>query len=231
MNALNDFEKKFYKDLLNSLFGKSIENQRKYSNIKLIHENRLEKYVAKTHFKESKAFENGLHAVHLNKVTVKLDKPKYLGMSILDISKVIMYEFHYNYMSKFPNKKLLFTDTDSLTYEIKTDDFYTEILPDLEYFDTASYPKTHFLYSNKNNKVAGKFKDEVSGQIISEFIGLRPKLYSFVTDNWHYEDDKVQIKLEKNTKKAKGADKATKTNILRHQHYRNCLVSKEDFVT
>src|SRR5436190_12090128 len=86
MNALNDFEKKFYKDLLNSLFGKSIENQRKYSNIKLIHENRLEKYVAKTTFKESKSFENGLHAVHLNKVTVKIDKPKYLGMSILDIS-------------------------------------------------------------------------------------------------------------------------------------------------
>lgn len=133
-------------------------------------------------------------------------------------------------MNKFPNKKLLFTDTDSLCYEIITDDFYKEILPDLNYFDTASYPKDHFLYSNKNNKVLGKFKDEVNGQIITEFIGLRPKLYSFITDDWYYKDDKGQLKLEKHCKKAKGTDKATKNNILRHQHYRNCLISKQDFV-
>src|SRR5436190_11816271 len=112
MNALNDFEKKFYKDLLNSLFGKTIENQRKYNSIKLVLEDKLEKYVSKPAFKDSKKFENGLHAVHLQKLRIVLNKPKYLGMSILDISKVIMFQFHYKYMNKFPNKKLLFTYTE-----------------------------------------------------------------------------------------------------------------------
>jgi len=230
INARNDFEKKFYKDLNNSLFGKTIENQRKYNNNKLIMEDKLEKYVTKPSFKDSNPFENKLHAVHMKNSKIILNKPKNLGMPILDISKVIMFDFHYNYMCKFPNKKLLFTDTDSLTYEIKTSDFYEEIIPDLEYFDTAGYPKEHFLYSSLNNKVVGKFKDEVNGQIIVEFVGLRPKLYSFITDNWYYESDEQQLKLEKNTKKSKGTDKSTKTNVLRHQHYRDCLTSKESFV-
>ena len=133
-------------------------------------------------------------------------------------------------MCKFTNKKLLFTDTDSLTYEIKTNDFYEEIIPDLKYFDTSGYPKEHFLYSSVNNKVVGKFKDEVNGQIIVEFVGLRPKLYSFITDNWYYENEENQLKLEKNTKKSKGTDKATKANVLRHQHYKDCLTTKENFV-
>ena len=231
MAAETTFEKKFYKDLNNSLFGKTIENQRKYSNIKLVIGEKLKKLVVSPAFVNSKAFDNELHAVQMMKTSIVLNKPKYLGMSILDISKVIMYDFHYGYMAKFPDKKLLFTDTDSLMYEIKTEDFYKEIAPDVElHFDTASYPKEHFLYRSVNNKVAGMFKDEASGKIIAEFIGLRPKLYSYVMDSWLNAADETRVKLEKNTKRAKGTDAATRKYILRHEDYRNCLTSREEFV-
>jgi hypothetical protein len=215
-SAKNKFEIQFYKDLCNSLFGKTIENQRKYKDIKLVLEQKLPPLVAKTRFDCAKQFDNGLHAVHLNKLVVKLDKPIYLGMTILDLSKVLMYDFHYNYMCKFTNKKLLFTDTDSLTYSVVTEDFYEDILPDLDnWFDTSGYDKSHKCYSEKNKKVMGKFKDECNGVIVTEFVGLRPKLYSFKTDD----------KLEH--KKAKGVDKATIKHELKHDYYVDCLKNKQ----
>jgi len=222
--AQNDFEKDFYKLLNNSLFGRTIMNQRKFKNIYLVDELKLTKYVSKPHFDCSKKFDNNLHAVHMKKLIVKLDKPIYLGMTILDISKVIMYDFHYNYMSKFKNKKFLMTDTDSLMYSIVTDDFYKEIEPDIDYFDTSAYSKDHFLYSENNKKIMGKFKDELNGCIMYEYCGLRPKLYSYIPLQWL---DNHDIKLE--IKKAKGADRATIKHLLRHQHYLNCLNTKEDY--
>src|SRR5436190_2400446 len=129
ISARNDFEKKFYKDLNNSLFGKTIENQRKYNNIKLVMEHNLQKFISSVRFKDSKAFENKLQAVQLAKHSIILNKPKYLGVPILDISKVIMYEFHYNHMNKFPNKNSFCTDTDSLANEVTTADFYNELKP------------------------------------------------------------------------------------------------------
>ena len=109
------------------------------------------------------------------KETLKLDRPAYVGMCILDLSKTLMYNFHYNYIKKgYNNKaKLLFTDTDSLCYEIETQDIYEELWQDRNLFDNSDYPKdSKFLYS-ANKKVIGKFKDEAAGMPIVEFIGLQ----------------------------------------------------------
>jgi len=115
------------------------------------------------------------------------NKPIYLGMCILDLSKTLMYDFHYNFMKhKYGDKiKLLCTDTDSLCYEIQTEDFYVDISVDVESsFDTSEYP-TDFAAEGfpigKNKKVIGMFKDEVASRHIEEFVGLRAKLYSYKT--------------------------------------------------
>ena len=116
----------------------------------------------------------------MGKTTVQLNKPVYLGASILDVSKVLMYDFHYDYVKpKYGDKvQLLFTDTDSLCYELWTDDFYQDISPDVEsMFDTSNFPKEHpsGIPTGKNKKVIGFFKEENGGLILEEFCGLRPK--------------------------------------------------------
>ena len=120
----------------------------------------------------------------MKKKSLTFDKPVYIGMCILDISKTLMYDFHYNYIrSKYGEKaKLLFTDTDSLAYEVETKDFYKDIASDVvDKFDTSNFPKDHpsRIYTNANKKVVGMFKDEAGGKIIEEFVGLRSKLYSY----------------------------------------------------
>ena len=123
-------------------------------------------------------------AIHMKKTCIVYDKPVYLGMCILDISKTLMYDFHYNYMKKKYGEKakLLFTDTDSLAYEIQTEDFYKDISEDVEAkFDTSSYAKRHpsGIPVGVNKKVIGMFKDECGDKIMQEFVRLRAKLYSY----------------------------------------------------
>ena len=120
----------------------------------------------------------------MKKTKLYFNKPVYLGMSILDLSKSLMYDFHYNYVkTKYEDKaKLLFTDTDSLAYEIKTKDFYKDINPDIEKrFDISDYPSNHpsGIKTGLNSKVLGMFKDEAGAKQIVEFVGLRAKLYSY----------------------------------------------------
>ena len=129
-------------------------------------------------------FDENQVAVHMKKTKLYFNKSVYHGMSILDLSKSFMYHFHYNYIkSKYrDNAKLLFTDTDSLTYEIKTKDFYNDINPDIEErFDTSDYPTNHpsGIKTELNSKVLGMFKDEACGKQIVEFVGLRSNLYSY----------------------------------------------------
>ena len=136
----------------------------------------------------------------MRKIKLCFNKPIYLGMSILDISKTKMYDFHYGFIKpKYRDKaKLLFTDTDSLAYEIQTKDFYRDITQNVKkLFDTSNYLADHpsKIPTGKNKKIPGMFKDEAGGKVIAEFIGLRAKLYSY------------RMHLESEEKRAKGVKK------------------------
>jgi hypothetical protein len=143
--AKNDFEKDFFKLMNNSVFGKTMENIEKHVDIRLItHEKKLLKLAAKPNYERCTIFDDNLCAVHMKKNELYYNKPIYLGMSILDLSKTCMYDFHYNYIkNKYGEQaKLLFTDTDSLAYEIKTEDFYQDIKSDIDdKFDMSDYLK------------------------------------------------------------------------------------------
>ena len=167
----------------NSLFGKTMENICKHVNVELVTESqKLKKLVAKPTFKVAKKFNEHLVGVNMVREKLSFNKRVYTGFPLLDLPKVLMYQFHYQYMlPKYASThlKLLFTYTNSLCYQVFTDDFYRDIQPDLEKFDTADYPKQHVLHSPMNKKVIGKFKDETSSCPIRELVGLRPKMYSF----------------------------------------------------
>ena len=139
----------------------------------------------KPNFKSGVLFGKNLMGCEIDKIKVVMNKPVYVGQAILDLSKIVMYEFHYDYMVPkygLEKLKLCYMDTDSLVYDIKTEDFYEDIANDVEArFDTSGYGKTDFrpLPISFNKKVIGFMKDELGGQIMTEFVGLRPKLYSY----------------------------------------------------
>ena len=215
--AKNNFEKDFFKLMNNSVFGKTIENIRNRVNVKLVNtQERLKKLSAKTNYKGCKIFNENLISVHMKKTSLTMNKPVYLGMCILDLSKTIMYDFHYNYIKpKYGDKaKLLFTDTDSFLYEIETEDFYKDISGDVkDRFDTSDYPENHpsGIPTGINKKVLGMFKNEAAGKIIIEFVGLRAKLYSFIIEDG------------KENKKCKGVKKQVVENSITHEDYKTCL--------
>ena len=184
--ATNDFEKDFFKLMNIPVFGKTMENIRKHRNIKLV--TTEEKYlctVMKPNFKFGVLFGENLMGCEMGKIKVVMNKPVYLGQAILDLSIIVMYEFHYNYMVPkygLEKLKLCYMDTDSLVYDIKTEDFYEDIANDVEArFDTSGYSKTDFrpLPISINKKVIGLMKDELGGKIMTEFVALRPKLCSY----------------------------------------------------
>jgi hypothetical protein len=215
--AKNNFEKDFFKLMNNSVFGKTMENVRKRVDVRLVTgEKEAKKLAAKPNYEHCTIFDENLVAIHMKPTKLKYDKPVYLGMCILDLSKTLMYDFHYNYIQrKYGDKaKLLFTDTDSLAYEIQTDDFYTDIRPDLKLkFDTSDYPDDHLL-ERVNKKVIGMFKDEACGKQIAEFVGLRAKLYSY---KMHEGDEH---------KKCKGVKKKTVERTITLDDYKQVLFSK-----
>ena len=181
--AENDFEKDVFKLMNNSVFGKTMENIRNRVDVKLVSDRKVaEKLSAKPNFRHCTIFNENLVAVHMKKKMV-FNKPVYCGMVILDLSKTLMYDFHYKYIKpKYGEKaKLLMTDTDSLRYEIQTEDLFEDISKDVEKgFDTSNFPKDHPSgIQGKNKKIPGMMKDEAGGKIIEEFVGLRAKLYSF----------------------------------------------------
>ena len=182
--ATNDFEKDFYKLMNNSVFGKTMENIRKHRDIKLV--NNIVDYlkqVMKPNFKSGNLLGTDLLSCEMGKVKVKMNKPVYLGQAILDLSKTIMYEFHYDFMMEKYNEvdlKLLYMDTDSLVYNIKTEDFYKDIAEYVETrFDTSGYELDKPLPIGKNKKVICLKEDELGGKIMKEFISLRLKMYSY----------------------------------------------------
>ena len=218
MHAKNSFEKDFFKLMNNSVFGKTMENLRERVDVGLVtNEKKLGKLTSKPTFVSSKIFNENLMAVHKVKETLTLNRPAYVGMCILDISKTQLSDFHYNYIKKKYNNRarLLFTDMDSLIYEIEAEDTYKDFWNDKDMFDNSDYPESSPYYCNVNKKIIGKFKDEACGIPITEFIGLKSKMYSYVKDN------------EKGGRTAKGIKKNVIKNNIKHEDYKNTLINNE----
>ena len=215
--AKNNFEKDFFKLMNNSVFGKTMENIRNRVNVKLVDAGeQFKKLAAKPNYESRKIFNENLVSVHMKKTSLTMNKPVYLGMSILDLSKTLMFDFHYKYIKPKYGKeaKLLFTDTDSFLYEIQTENFYKDISGDVKNrFDTSDYPEGHpsGIPTGINKKVLGMFKDEAAGKNIKEFVGLRAKLYSY------------KMEEGKENKKCKGIKKAVVEKSITHEDYKTCL--------
>ena len=157
-----------------------------------------------------------LSIIEMKKTKIKINKVIYLGLSILEVSKILMYEFWYDYMKpKYnDNVKLCYMDTDSFVMNIKTNNFYKDIAHDVyNRFDTSNYGANRPLPIGKNKKVIGLMKDELGGEIITDFIVLRPKTYSYLADN-----DKID-------KKAKGTKKCAINKVIKFDDYKKCLLN------
>ena len=216
MQSKSKFEKDFFKLMNNSVFGKTIEDIRKRTDIKLVTtKEQAEKYINKPNYQGRTTFSDNLVAIHMGKTEIFMDKPVYLGMSILDLSKTLMYDFHYGFIKKMYGERaeLLFTDTDSLMSEIETEDFWQDISPHLhEWFDTSNYPKEHpsGIETGVNKMVIGLFKDEAAEKNISKFVGLRAKNYALLING-------------KEHKKCKGIKKNVTKNNISFKDYETCL--------
>ena len=205
----------------NAVFGKTMENVRKHRDIKLVKtDHRRNKLVSEPNYHTMKLIEETLSIVEMKKVKVKMNKPIYLGLCMLEISKLIMYEFWYDYVTnKYGNEaRLCYMDTDSFVINIKTKDYYKDMAQDVqERFDTSNYSFDRPLPKGKNKKVIGLMKDELGGGIITEFVALRPKTYSYITNDF------IEMK------KAKGTKKCVVKKMLKFvkNDYKKCLFGNE----
>ena len=217
--AKNDFEKDLFKLMNNSVFGKTMENIRKHREIKSVTtDNKRSKLVSEPNYHTINLISEDLSIIEMKKAKVKMNKPIYLGLSILEISKILMYEFWYDYMKpKYGNNvKLCYMDRDSLIMNIETNDFYKDITSDADKrFDTSNYEVNRPLPIGKNEKVIGLMKDELGGEIITEFNALRPKTYSYLTDN-----DKID-------KKAKRTKNFIIKKMIKFDDYKKCLLNNK----
>ena len=154
----------------------------------------------------------------IGKIKVVMNKPVYLGQAILDLSKIVMYKFHYDYMKqKYDDDKLTlcYMDTDSLIYSMEMDDFYKDIADDVkDRFDTSGYNSSRPLPVGLTKKVIGLMKDELGGEIMTEFATLRPKMYAYKTGSVE-------------SKKCKGIKKCVVRAMISFEDYKNCLLNGE----
>ena len=218
-HAKNDFEKDLFKLMNNSVFGKTMENTRLRKNIDLVCDpKKLTKLISQPQLESFKIINENAVLVDRVKKTVKLDKPMYAGFCILELSKLIMYNFHYNVIQKRygTNALLLFTDTDSLTYRVRCSDVYRDMYEDRHLYDLSNYDQTSPLFSRVNEKVIGKFKDECGGKSPSEFVGLRSKMYSLLVE---------KDKPSKRT--AKGVKRGFVEKRVRHEMYLHTLQTRK----
>lgn len=221
--AKSTFEQGLFKKQNNSIFGKTIENKRKQVDVKLVNvwaddynkTNKLcgaEKYISAPNFKNFSILSENLVVVQLEPTKVILDRPIYLGFTILELAKSHLYRFHYSIMKRIYGSdiQLCYTDTDSLLYVVHTNDFYKDMKKHLQYFDTSNFDSCNIYgLPRMNMQIPGYFKDEMGGDVISEFVGLRAKLYC--------------IKSNKSSvKKAKGIRKPI-TKRLDIEKYKNVL--------
>lgn len=212
--AVTPFQQDLFKLMNNSVFGKTLEDTERRVNVKLVNQwqddaNRTNrsisaaKLISRPNFHSASIFSENLVAVQMKPERIILDKPIYIGFAVLELSKSHMYQFHYSVIKPHYGNRvhLCYTDTDSFIYEIHTDDVYRDIRKHfLKYFDTSNYPsQNQYDLPIINKKIPGLFKDELGGRIMTEFVGLRSKLYCIKT-----ESDVI--------KKAKGIRK----NVIKH---------------
>ena len=202
----------------NAVFGKNMENVRNHVDVKLLTKwdgrYGAEAMIAKPNFHSRSVFAENLIAVELRKLEVKFNKPIYVGMCILDISKVCLYEFHHEYMLPlFHDKcKIMYTDTDSLIYRVECEDVYETMKRDIARFDTSDYPMDNaYGMPLANKKVPGLMKDENNGAIMTEFVGLRAKMYA------------VRVDDKKDIKKVKGVKNNVVAQTITFDDYTRCL--------
>ena len=215
----NDTKKDFFKLMNNLVFGKTMKNIRKHRDIKLVTTDKIRsKLVSEPNYHTINYISEDLSIIEMNKTKVKMNKPIYLGLSALEISKILMYEFWYDYIKpKYnDNVKLCYMDTDSFIMNIKIEDFYKDVSNDVEKrFDTSNNEVDRPLSTGKNKKVIGLMKDELGRKIITEFVTLRPKTYSYLTDGC------------KEDKKAKGTKRCIIKTMIKFNDYKSCLLKDE----
>ena len=216
-----EFEKTFSKLMNSSVFGKTVENVRNHSGINLVpSDKRRKRLVSGPNYHSHEKFSDHLMAIEMKKTRVEMTKPLYLSMSILDISKILMYKFWYDYISpKYGDKaKLCYTDTDSFIIYIKTEDFFEDISNDVKkWFDTSNCCKNDKrpLPIGMIKKVPGLFKDELGGKIITEFVVLRAKAYAYLDDGGSEH------------KKSKSTKRCVIKQKLIFQNYKDCLLNNK----
>ncbi|XP_070153742.1 uncharacterized protein [Polyergus mexicanus] len=218
INAKNEFEKNLYKLMNNAVFGKTMENVRNHSNVRLVTrwDGRYgaDAMIAKPNFHSRSVFAEDLVAVELRKLEVKFNKPIYVGMCILDISKIRLYEFHYEYMLPLYRDKckIMYTDTDSLIYRVECEDIYENMKRDIDKFDTSDYAMGNaYGMPLANKKIPGAMKDENAGAIMTEFIGLRAKMYA------------LRVAGKSDTKRIKGVKSGVVARTITFDDYARCL--------
>ena len=172
-------KKDFFKLMINSVYGKAMENLRTRANVRLVNNGKeFLKYTSRPTHVTHKIFGKNYAVIQEMKLVLTLNKPIYVGFTVLELTKWLMYDFHYRFIKNCFDAELLFTNTDSLTYEIKSEDVYEEFFKHKHLFDFSNYPKDSKFFDQANKKVIGKMKDESEGKIIDEFVGLKSKMYS-----------------------------------------------------
>ena len=234
--ASSEFLKRLYKLMNNAIFGKTMENVRHRRQIEFAtEEKRLKKLVARSTFRSKTIISDALTAIENYKTSVYLDKPIIVGQAILDLSKMLMLQFHYNWIKARypgPRSELLFTDTDSLCYVIRTRDVYADMLEDADQFDWSGYDESHSVFAGmskeavaelrcRNKKVIGKMKDECNGLPMASVVCVRAKCYAI----------KMADPDADTTMKCKGIGSAAVKGQLTHDSYRDCVLhSQRTFV-
>ena len=213
MHCKTNFEKCFYKLMVNSLYGKSIENVRKRVNFRLVSDDKKAiSLCSKPNYKRYIELDKDNHVIELAKLSVVYDKPIYLGTCILELSKLHMYTFHYDLMKPNFTCSLLYTDTDSLMYFVHSQDVYQDLKSKfVKHPQTGLHTCIADFIDRSNSMRLGLFKDECNGKLIRSFVGLKSKLYSLLFDD------------DSSVNKCKGVNKAVIRKSISYSDYLEAL--------
>ena len=190
------------------------------------------KLIRQPNFQNAFQISDKLCLVESKPIKTIFNKPIFLGAVILETSKLHMYQFWYDHLkNKYNNKvELVYTDTDSFIIQVETGDIYKNMLEDKNLYDFSEYPIIHQNYDITNKKVLGKFKDEMKSLIITEFIGLKPKMYSFnyIDNNIKINENNIKYDEYNNVILNKNVQKGVKYSIsLKHDEYKRSLYKEE----